>query len=157
MATNTMVFAFVSFFHNLFTVIWMGGLIVTVLSYLPALKEVLGPGQQVKKVMGAFQKRQSIFVYISMGGLILTGLLMSNQNPAFEHLFGFGNAYSTVMSIKHILVICMVGVTLFRSLFLGLNKPGNPEKEQLSLQLLIVNTGLAVAVLLTSGLVTALS
>ena len=157
MATNTMVFAFVSFFHNLFTVIWMGGLIVTVLSYLPALKEALGPGQQVKKVMGAFQKRQSIFVYISMGGLILTGLLMSNRNPAFEHLFGFGNAFSTAMSIKHILVICMIGVTLFRSLFLGRNKPGNPEKEQLSLQLLIVNTGLAVAVLLTSGLVTALS
>ena len=89
MAVKTLVFAFVSFFHDLFTVIWMGGLVVTVLSYIPALKEALGPGPQIKKVMMAFQKRQSIWVYVSMGGLILTGLLMSNRNPEFEHSIWF--------------------------------------------------------------------
>lgn len=158
MAVKTLVFAFVYFFHDLFTVIWMGGLVVTVLSYMPALKEALGPGPQIKKVMMAFQKRQSMWVYISMGGLILTGLLMSNQNPEFEQIFGFGNAYSVTLSIKHILVILMIGITLYRSLILS--RPQTvmtPEKERLSFQLLIINAITAIAVLFTSGLVAALA
>ena len=158
MAAKTLVFAFVSFFHDLFTVIWMGGLVVTVLSYIPALKEALGPGPQIKKVMMAFQKRQSIWVYVSMGGLILTGLLMSNRNPEFEHLFGFGNTYSVTLSIKHILVILMIGITLYRSLILNRNQAMlTQEKERLSFQLLIINAITAIAVLFTSGMVAALT
>jgi len=158
MAAKTLVFAFVSFFHDLFTVIWMGGLVVTVLSYIPALKEALGPGPQIKKVMMAFQKRQSIWVYVSMGGLILTGLLMSNRNPDFEHLFGFGNTYSVTLSIKHILVILMIGITLYRSLILNRNQAVlTQEKERLSFQLLILNAITAIAVLFTSGMVAALA
>ena len=158
MAAKTLVFAFVSFFHDLFTVIWMGGLVVTVLSYIPALKEALGPGPQIKKIMMAFQKRQSIWVYVSMGGLILTGLLMSNRNPDFEHLFGFGNTYSVTLSIKHILVILMIGITLYRSLILNRNQAVlTQEKERLSFQLLILNAITAIAVLFTSGMVAALA
>jgi len=158
MAAKTLVFAFVSFFHDLFTVIWMGGLVVTILSYMPALKEALGTGPQIKKVVIAFQKRQSIWVYVSMGGLILTGLLMSNRNPEFEHLFGFGNAYSVTLSIKHILVILMIGITLYRSLILSRPQAViTPEKERLSFQLLIINAITAIAVLLTSGLIAALT
>lgn len=156
MDIKTLVFAFVTFFHDLFTVIWMGGLIVTVISYLPSLKEALGAGPQVKKVMMSFQKRQSNWVYISMGGLILTGLLLSNRNPEFESLFSFGDAYSVALSIKHILVILMIGITLYRSLVIS--RPQTvmtPVKERLSLKLLIINVVLAVAVLFSSGLVAA--
>jgi putative copper export protein len=154
MTVQTLVFAFVTFLHDLFTVIWMGGLIVTVISYLPALKKALGPGPQVKKVMSAFQKRQSIWVYISMGGLILTGLLLSNRNPEFDSLFGFGNVYSVALSIKHLLVILMIGITLYRSLILSRPQAEmTPEKEHLSFKLLIINVVLAVAVLFSSGLV----
>ena len=157
MDAKTLIFASVSFFHDLFTVIWLGGLIVAVLSYLPALKATFGAGPQIKTAIMAFQKRQSVWVYISMGGLILTGLLMSNRNPEFERLFGFGNTYSTTLSIKHILVVLMIGITLYRSLIL--NRPQKvmtPKKEELSFQLLLINVVMAVAVLFTSGLVAAL-
>ena len=99
MTAKIIAFALISFFHNLFTAIWMGGLIVTVLAFLPAVKETLGAGPQVKKVMMAFQKRQSVWVYVSMAGLILTGLLMTNRSPQFESLFAFGNPYSVALSI----------------------------------------------------------
>ncbi len=156
MPTKTIVFALVSFFHDLFTVIWMGGLIVTVISFLPALKDALGPGPQVKKVMMAFQKRQSVWVYISMVGLIATGLVMTHRSSDFEHLFGFGNAYSVALSLKHILVIGMIGITLYRTLVLGRDPAGmTQEKERLNLRLLLVNVVLAVVVLLLSGLVAA--
>jgi putative copper export protein len=154
MTPQTIVFALVSFFHDLFTAIWMGGLLVTVLAYLPAVKNALGAGPQVKKVMMEFQKRQSVWVYVSMAGLILTGLLMTNRIPQFESLFGFGNPYSVALSIKHILVIAMIGVSLYR--VLG-RSTMTPEKERLNMKLLFINAALAVLVLLTSGFTAALA
>jgi len=37
-----------------------------------------------------------------------TGLLQANHSPAFEVLFSFGNAYSNILAIKHILVIAII-------------------------------------------------
>lgn len=158
MDVKTIVFVLATFFHNLFTVIWMGGLIVTVISILPAVKEALGSGPQVKKVIMAFQKRQSMWVYISIAGLIVTGLMLSNRNPEFEHLFGFGNTYSVLLSIKHILVLSMIAITLYRTLVIGRIQGSMTQAvERLNIQLLLANAILAVAVLFTSGLITALT
>lgn len=157
MAGTTFVVVLTSFFHDLFTVIWMGGLIVTVISFLPAAKDALGPGPQVKKVMQAFQKRQSTWVYISMAGLIVTGLMLSKRSPGFVHLFGFGTPYAAALSIKHILVILMIGISLVRTLILGRGSgQTTPQKEKLNFQLLVTNAALAVAVLFTSGLIAAM-
>ncbi len=158
MIARTIVIALVTFFHDLFTVVWIGGMIVTVISYMPAVNDALGTGPQVKKVMIAFQKRQSIWVYISMVGLILTGLMMSNRSSEFEHLFGFGNGFSIALSIKHIFVILLIVLTLYRSFILRRNQTGTiPNYDRLSRQILIVNAVLALAVLLTSGIIAALS
>jgi uncharacterized membrane protein len=158
MTSQTIVFALVSFFHDLFTAVWMGGLIVTAMVFLPAAKEALGAGPLVKKVMTAFQKRQSVWVYVSMAGLILTGLLMTNRSPEFEALFAFGNPYSAALSIKHFLVIVMIGISLYRALVLGRAQAGmTPEKERLNMKLLFINAALAVLVLLTSGFTAALA
>ena len=156
MTIHDLIFGTASFLHNLFTAIWMGGLIVTAISFLPALKESLGPGPQVKNVMTTFQKRQSVWVYISMAGLVLTGLMMSKHSAEFNALFSFGNPYSIMLSIKHILVIAMIGITLYRVLILGRN-PSTPAREKLNKQLLFINVALAVSVLLTSGFVAALA
>ncbi len=158
MDVKTLVYAFVTFFHDLFTVVWFGGLMVTVISYLPALKEALGAGPQVKKVMVAFQKYQSRWVYISIVGLILTGLLMSNRAQQFEGLFRFGNAYSVTLSIKHFLVIVMIAITLYRSMILS--RPAavsTPKKERLRFTLVIINSVVAIGVLFSSGLLAALA
>jgi len=55
--------------------------------------------------MDAIQKRHRVWVYVSMIGLVLTGLLQANRSPAFDGLFSFGNTNSTVLAIKHILVV----------------------------------------------------
>lgn len=158
MTPQIFVFALVSFFHNLFTAIWMGGMIITTLAFIPAMKEALGAGPQVKRVMAAFQKRQSVWVYVSMVGLVLTGLLMSRRSPEFDALFTFGNAYSTVLSVKHILVLLMIGISLCRTFLSGrAGEAMTPAKERLNMQLLLVNSALAVAVLLTSGFLAALA
>jgi len=43
-----------------------------------------------------------------MGQVMLTGLLQANRSSAFEGLFSFGNAYSTVLTTKNILVIAII-------------------------------------------------
>jgi putative copper export protein len=158
MDVKIIIFALVSFFHELFTVIWMGGVIVTALSFMPSVKTVLGANPQTKKVIFTFQKRQSMWVYISIAGLILTGLVMTNRSSEFDQLFGFGNPYMIALTIKHILVLVMIGISLYRSLAPDRNKGSSSSaKEHLNAKLLLINVFLALAVLLTSSFVSALA
>jgi uncharacterized membrane protein len=158
MVGKLIVFSLVSFLHDFFTVVWMGGLIVTAFVFLPSVKEVLGATPQTKKVIATFQKKQSVWVYVSMVGLIVTGLLMVNRSPEYIHLFSFANPYSVALSIKHLLVLVMIGLSLYRSLVLGGQKgPMTPEKERLSARLLLTNAILAIVMLLNSGIVAALA
>jgi len=118
-------FALVTFLHDLFTAVWIGGLIVLGITVLPSAKQVLGQGPQTKQLMDTIQRRQSILVYVSIVGLVLTGILQANRNPAFQGLLRFGNAYSTTLALKHILVLAMIAIALYRSLVLG--RGGGPS------------------------------
>ena len=149
---KTIVFAIVTFLHDLFTAVWVGGLITLGLTVLPSARQVFGKGPQTKKLLDAIQKRLSVLVYVSIVGLILTGVLQANRNPAFNGLFHFGNPYSTALSLKHIAVVVMVGIALFRSLVLGHRPaPLTPSQEKLSVGLLLVNMILGIVVLLLTG------
>ncbi len=158
MPVKQIVFALVTFLHDLFTVVWVGGLITLGLTVLPSARQVLGQGSQMKKLMDTIQKRLSVLVYVSIVGLVLTGLLLSNRSPAFQGIFRFGNAYSAVLTLKHVLVLVMVAVALVRSLVLGRRSgPSTPSQKRMSAGLLFLNIALGVAVLLLSGFSAALS
>jgi len=158
MPTNTIVFALVTFLHDLFTAIWIGGLITLGLTVLPSVKKELGKGPQTKKLMNTIQKRHGVFIYVSMVGLVLTGLLQANRSPAFQGLLSFGNTYSTILTIKHILVVGMIAIALYRSLVLGRkNGASTPSQEKLKASLLMFNIVLGSAILLLSGFTAALS
>jgi len=158
MPAKQIVFAVITFLHDLFTAVWVGGLITLGITVLPSAKKVLGMGPQTKKLMDAIQKRLSVLVYVSIVGLVLTGFLQANRSPVFQGLFSFGNPYSTVLTLKHILVLAMIAVALYRSLVLGRRSgPSTPSQEKLSAGLLFLNIVLGVAVLLLSGFSTALA
>lgn len=149
------VFAIVTFFHDLFTVVWVGGLITLGVVVLPAARKALGMGPDTKKLMDAIQKRLSVLVYVSIVGLLLTGLLLSRRAPAFQGLFSFGNTYSLVLGIKHVLTLLMIAVTLLRSIALR-RATGQPQ-ERLKAGLLFLNLALGILVLVLSGLSAAFS
>lgn len=155
MPTKTIVLALVTFLHDLFTAAWIGGLITLGLTVLPSVKKVLGKTPETKKLMDVIQKRHSVLVYVSIIGLVLTGLLQANRSPAFLGLFSFGNAYSAVLAVKHLLVLAMITITLYRSLALG--KTSTPAQEKLKAILLILNIVLGISILLLSGFTAALS
>lgn len=152
------VFALITFLHDLFTVVWIGGLITLGLVVLPSAKAVFGPGPQTKKLMQRIQKRLSPLVYVSIVGLLVTGLLLAQRTPSFQGLFHFGNPYSLVLALKHILVLAMILVTLYRSLVLGRQaEPRSPAQEKMNVVLLLINMILGIAVLLLSGFSAALA
>ncbi len=155
MPTKILIFGMVTFLHDLFTAVWIGGLITLGLSVMPSVKKILGKEPATKQVMAAIQKRHSVLIYVSILGLVLTGLLKANQSSEFLGLFSFGNTFSAVMAGKHILVLAMILVSLYRSLVLG--KTTTSGQEQLKGKLLILNIILGILVLLLSGFATALS
>jgi uncharacterized membrane protein len=154
MSAKEIIFPLISFLHDLFTAIWIGGMFTLGVSVLPAVKKHLGSGPQTKGLAKAIQKKHSLWVYISMVGLVLTGILMSNRSPDFYGLFSFQNVFSTLLTIKHILVLIVIGISLYRTLVLGSNKrQPSPQGEKLSGVLLLLNIFLGTGVLLLSAMI----
>jgi uncharacterized membrane protein len=122
---------------------------------MPSIKKMLGKGPETKKLMDTIQKRQSVFTYVSLVGLVLTGLLQANRTSAFLGLFSLGNTYSAVLAVKHILVLAMIFIALYRSL--ALSKTTTHAQEKLKAALLFLNIIFGVSILLLSGFATALS
>jgi len=158
MPAGQIVFALVTFLHDLFTAVWVGGLITLGITVLPSARKVLGMGPQTKQLMDTIQKRLSVLVYVSIVGLILTGMLQANRASEFQGLFSFDNNYSTVLTLKHILVLAMVAVALYQDLVLGRRSgPSTPAQEKLKAGLMFLNIILGVAILLLSGFSAALA
>ena len=147
----------VRFLHDLFTVVWMGGLIVTVITYLPLLQKTFAPGAQLKQFMRAFQRQQGRWVHVCIVGLIVTGMLMSRHAAGPGQFFTFNNSYSAWLSVKHILVIVMIAIAFYRSIALGRKMESlSSAQMKLSMLLIILNAVLAAAVLFTSAMLSVL-
>ena len=158
MAPKQLVFAIVTFLHDLFTAVWIGGLITLGATVLPSARKVLGQSPQTKALMDAIQKRLSVWVYVSIVGLLVTGILLSNRSPGFQGLFQIGSPYATALAVKHVLVLAMIAIALYRSLVLGRRgPPPTPSREKLSAGLLVANLVLGVGVLFVTGLTAALA
>jgi peptidoglycan biosynthesis protein MviN/MurJ (putative lipid II flippase) len=90
------------------------------------------------------QARLGVVSIVSLVGLVVTGLLLSRQNGS-PGVFRFDTAYATVLSVKHILVIALVGAMLLRR---RLSATGGRSAGVL----LAVNVVLSVAILALSAL-----
>ena len=83
LAGKLIVFTVVTFLHNLFTAVWIEGLVVTGIAALPAVRKLFGMSPQTQVFIQALQRRLWVLVYISIVVLIVTGALMTRRNPSF--------------------------------------------------------------------------
>ncbi len=157
MTSQEIMLGLAGFLHNVFTVVWIGGLIMIALTLLPAARQALGNGPQLRALMNAVLQRQRVWVYISIAGLFITGLIQARAEAAFGGLFRFDTVYAGLTSVKHLLTFAMVAIALFRSLVLG-KKGGaaTAEQSRRSVQLIYTNAILGVLILLLSGFMAAL-
>ncbi len=86
METQQIIMGILRFLHNLFTVVWVGGLAFLVLTMIPSLKEVSGNSPQAQSMTKVITRRYRVWVYISITGLFITGLLLGKSNTAYMGL-----------------------------------------------------------------------
>ncbi|MHA1584320.1 MAG: hypothetical protein ACTSVU_05070 [Promethearchaeota archaeon] len=145
----------ITFLHNIFTSMWIGGMLTLLLVVMPTLKKVLGKSKESHAFNIQFKKKLSILIYISMVGLIITGLMLGKKAQTagiYTGFMSFGTEYSTILSIKHILYILMVGLAVFRSQIIDRIKNLTQEqKMKLNMIILILNVLIGLTVLLLSA------
>lgn len=153
MATKQLIMGFIRFSHDFFTVVWIGGLAFMVLTMFPSIKKVLGKDPKSQSLMNTITRRHSIWVYISIVGLFITGLLLGRSNANYLSFMSFDNLYSSLTSVKHIITFAMILVALFRSISFGKKDiKMSPEKSRVSSLLIITNFIFGLVILFLSGL-----
>ncbi|MBG0785356.1 MAG: CopD family protein [Anaerolineaceae bacterium] len=150
---NLLVATVIRSLHNIFTSIWVGGMLAMVLSFLPVIrKEVQDAGTQ-GNVIDQVLIRQSRWVYLGIIVLFGSGVLMTRLSGQSSGLFDFSNSYATILSIKHLLVIVMTLIAIVRStVFRKAATSKNKAKKKVSMALLMINTLIGVAILVLSSI-----
>ena len=152
MVTQKLVFGLISFLHNAFTVVWIGGLAIMVLTLLPAVRKTITDNKLAKDLMKTVATRQRKWVYISIVGLFITGFLMGKANPYSPGFMTFDTTYGILASIKHILTFLMIFVALGRSQFFVRAQDKKPESTDLGSIPIVINFVLGIFVLILSSM-----
>ncbi|MCK4567665.1 MAG: hypothetical protein KAU48_10180 [Candidatus Thorarchaeota archaeon] len=149
---NLILLGSVKFLHDLFTVMWIGGMIIMAAVILPSVKKQIGPGPEAKKLIATMKSRLSMLTYVSMIGLLVTGLLLSNSSPLFTGFLDTSTQYSLLLTMKHIIIALMVIISLVRSLGIERMKLEGPKEQKVGAMLLLINVILGISILLISGI-----
>jgi len=94
--------------HSLATVIFVGHYILLRLVYLPALQDAQPTGCGTS--LSAISKRSRNWLYAALGVFAATGFHLMLVNPGYLGLGNFGNAWSVLMLLKHVLILGMMGL-----------------------------------------------
>ena len=98
------------------------------------------------------RKRLNSLVWVSIIGLLVTGILLSNSSPLFGGLFSIANEYNILLTLKHIVIALMVIIVIVRGNILPRVVSTPPEKiERISKILMMLNLVFGILVLLLSG------
>jgi putative copper export protein len=141
----------INFLHELFTIIWIGGMLLLVLVLMPVLKKQFEE-EKFNQVNKMIKKRLSIFTYIAIVVLMVTGLLMTRESTLTTRFLSFESTAAILLSIKHILFILMALIAVFRSTIIdrikGIEKK---PRQKIAKILLLVNVIFGIAVLFLSS------
>ncbi len=96
------------FFHILATVVWIGGLLITVLLVWPEVNRALQESPALYRLLSRLRNRFKPLSNISLAVLVVTGLFQMTADPNYNGFLNFDNTWSRVILFKHIAVIGMV-------------------------------------------------
>ena len=165
MSGGLVLLSVVNWLHLAATVTWLGAMVTNMLVLMPAAKESLEP-PVMGRFMGSFMKKFRPLVYICMITLAITGIIMMLLNKHYLGAFDFGNLWTWLLLVKHVLIIIMVVMVVyaFENLAPRVGKLAaagpSPQMAQLQkLQMRIAMAGMVMAlfVLLLTSIITAIS
>jgi len=151
----------INFLHDLFTSIWIGGMIALTFAVYPSIRKILGKSEETEAMNASIKKKLSFLVYISIIGLLITGILMSRQAIGLGLTTGFlsfTTEYAMLLSIKHILYFIMIFLSIFRSQIVDRVRKFTPQmKMRLNMMTLVLNILSGLAVLFLSSYLSVLA
>jgi len=124
-----------------------------VLTIFPSIRKEIRDQEIQGKVINKILILQSKWVYIGIIVLAISGMFMTRSSGQAKGLFNFSNSYSSILSIKHILVILISVIALVRSIvFRDVAISKDKTKKKISMALLLINAFLGTVILALSSI-----
>ena len=93
--------------HSLAMTVFIGHYLLLALIYLPAMRQkpldVIGP------ILSGISKQSRRWLYASLVVFMITGIYLMFLDPNYMGVGNFGNIWSAMMLVKHILIVVMIG------------------------------------------------
>lgn len=96
------------FFHLCATVIWVGGLLLTLILVWPEVNRTLRENPALYALLSRLRKRFSVYGNLALAVLLITGMTQMAGDPNYDGLMQFNNDWSRVILLKHIAILGMV-------------------------------------------------
>ena len=157
---NLWILALSHFIHVMGTVVWIGGILMTLLVILPSSKTALESQPMVGKLMKEVAKRFTPMANISILLLIATGIIIFYYDKNYTFLLDLGNRWNIVIALKHFFVATMIIIHFYRGLILNPkierfssqpNENQTSTLKKISLDLVKINFALGIIVLLLTA------
>lgn len=101
--------------HMLATITWIGGLALLALIVWPVAQTTL-TGPALAGLVEALHRRFTPLAYLSLGVLIVTGMIQLVGNRNYPGTLQFTNTWARVILVKHLFVGAMLAVSVYMSL-----------------------------------------
>ncbi|MDF1594075.1 MAG: CopD family protein [Desulfobacterales bacterium] len=151
------------FFHVIGTVVWIGGILMTLLVILPGSKAAIESSSMVGGLMKEVAKRFTPLANISILLLIATGIIIFYYDKNYKSFIDMNNRRNMLIALKHFIVAIMIIIHFYRGLILipkiekfspRPNEIQPTRLKKLSLALLKANFVLGgIVLLLTAALI----
>ena len=153
MASQQFVMGFMTFLHDMFSAVWIGGMFFIAFVIIPWMNKKSENKQEKVKFFFDMQKKVRPFILISIAGVTLTGILMSTKKNA---LFNFSSTYGVLLFLKHLFIIILLGLITYKTVLMMQAKKAEKKPDVKTQVLLIkINAILGILIMLLSGLVAA--
>jgi uncharacterized membrane protein len=103
---SQILFSLSTWLHAIATIIMIGHYLLLSLIYLPILAKENGGGV----ILSAISKRSRVWMYASLGIFAVTGVYLTFVDSNYLGVGDFGNLWSILMLIKHLLIMGMIAL-----------------------------------------------
>ena len=98
--------------HALATVVFIGHYLLLSILYLPVLQNNGGT------FLSAISRRSRPWIYASLLIFMATGIYLMFADPNYRGVGDFGNFWSVMVLVKHLLIVGMIGIGFWYNAFL---------------------------------------
>ena len=158
---NLWILALSHLIHVLGTVVWIGGILMTLFVILPGSKAAIESAPMVGKLMKEVANRFTPLANISILLLVATGIIIFYSDKNYTSFLDMNNRWNVLIVLKHVLVAIMIIIHFYRGLILSQkierfsSKPNEIQTarlKKLSLDLVKTNFALGIIVLLLTAI-----